>query len=97
MVVGDRSAVSYTSGTIGSWPGGSGSGSALSQLGLLGPDFEAPVSNRSFVSISRNLGGLMFEISGVYRHTDFLPRRHNLIVRGHPRRQINMAVRCMQT
>jgi carboxypeptidase family protein len=48
-------------------------------LTLLGPDFEPPRSRRFGLGISGALGrGLVLRLSGAYRHTDFLPRRHDL-------------------
>ncbi len=49
------------------------------QVTLLGPDFQAPRSVRGSFGISKALGrATALHLSGVYRHTDYLPRRHDL-------------------
>jgi hypothetical protein len=48
-------------------------------LTLLGPDFQPPRTARTSVTFTADLGGgVRFDLSGAYRHTDFLPRRHDL-------------------
>lgn len=69
-------------GDLGQWPMVPDSAHAPVQgpnLTLLGPDFQPPRSSRLTVGLSQALGrGAGLHISGSYRHTDFLPRRHDL-------------------
>ena len=69
-------------GNLGSWPGPPSTAAAPSagrSLTLLGPDYDPPATTRATVGISRSLGrGASLSVSGTYRHTDFLPRRHDL-------------------
>ena len=69
-------------GVMSSWPTAPDSTSAPvvgPTLTLLGPDFVPPRSTRATFSISTMLGELgTFHISTAYRHTDFLPRRHDI-------------------
>lgn len=69
-------------GVLGAWPGTPDSTAAPvvgPRLTLFGPQFEAPRSSRVSVGISRSMGPeAAVHLSGVYRHTDFLPRRRNL-------------------
>jgi hypothetical protein len=69
-------------GPLGSWPNSPSSAVAPGlgpTLTLLGPDFQPPRSARASADFTADLGGgVRFDLSGVYRHTDFLPRRHDL-------------------
>ena len=69
-------------GILGRWPDTPDSVSAPplgSSLALLGPDFRAPRTFRSSVGVAVALNATTrFELSGAYRHTDFLPRRSDL-------------------
>ncbi len=48
-------------------------------LTLVGPEFQPPRTARTSVTFTAALGGgVRFDLSGAYRHTDFLPRRHDL-------------------
>jgi hypothetical protein len=75
-----RTEVSRGIGAVG-WP--AGDGSAVAPVGMrltvLGPEFQDPRSTRLSFGIGRRLGraGLL-EVSTHYRHTDFLPRRHDV-------------------
>lgn len=69
-------------GTLSAWPGVPDAASAPAvgpRLTLLGPDFRAPRSARFSLGISRALGrAAVLRLAGIYRHTDFLPRRHDI-------------------
>ncbi len=67
---------------LSSWPNSPDSTSAPvlgSTLTLLGPDYKPPRTIRTSLGFATDLGrSTTFDISGAYRHTDYLPRRHNL-------------------
>ena len=69
-------------GTLSSWPAAPDSVSAPVQgptITLLGPRFAPPRSGRAALGISRAIrGGGALHLAGVYRHTDYLPRRHDV-------------------
>lgn len=69
-------------GALGTWPTPPDPTAAPVRgavLALLGPKFEAPRTSRVSFGVSRALGPAMgLHVSGTYRHTDFLPRRHDL-------------------
>ena len=69
-------------GTFGDWPDAPDSTDAPvigPALALLGPDFEGPRTMRTSFGITRALGSrAALHLSMNYRHTDFLPRRHDL-------------------
>jgi hypothetical protein len=69
-------------GVLSSWPAPPASDVAPirgPRLTLPGPDFQAPRTGRVTLAITRALEpGTTVQVSGVYRHTDFLPRRHDL-------------------
>jgi hypothetical protein len=68
--------------TFGDWPdipNGTLAPAVGEHVTLLGPDFQAPRSLRASFGVATALGrATAFHLSGVYRHTDFLPRRHDL-------------------
>jgi hypothetical protein len=72
-------------GSLGSWPAAPDStiapvtGQALT---LLSPSFTPPRTARVVLDISHGLtDNTSFEVTGTYRHTDFLPRRTDLNLR----------------
>ena len=69
-------------GTLGSWPILPSLADAPLQgprLTLLGPDFQPPRTSRLSLGVSNILAeGSALHISGSYRYTDQLPRRHDL-------------------
>jgi len=69
-------------GALGAWPGVPDSAAAPvtgPALALLQSKFEAPRTNRLGLSLARNLGGgASLQLAGLYRHTEFLPRRSDL-------------------
>ncbi len=69
-------------GSLAAWPTPPDSARAPSAgvaLTLLAPKIQAPRSGRASLGVWRTLGnGLVAELSGTYRHTDYLPRRHDL-------------------
>ncbi len=69
-------------GALGSWPVVPDSTVAAitgTTLTLLSPTFEPPRTGRVTLGIDRALGaGTSLDVSGTYRHTDFLPRRADL-------------------
>jgi hypothetical protein len=69
-------------GVLSAWPGTPDSASApvrSPDLALLGPDFQAPRSKRVVLTVTGGLSpGTVLRLSAAYRHTDFLPRRHDL-------------------
>jgi hypothetical protein len=69
-------------GTLGAWPGVPDSTVARITgpvLTLLNQGFQAPRTDRAGLSLAREIDrGTSFEIGGVYRHTDFIPRRSDL-------------------
>ena len=69
-------------GALGAWPNvpdysvAPVTGPALT---LLNSGFEAPRTSRVELSVARDLGaGATVQVAGLYRHTDFLPRRTDL-------------------
>ncbi len=69
-------------GSLGAWPTAPDStvapvtGAALT---LLGPQFVPPRTGRATLGVNRSLSAsTTLDISGTYRHTDFLPRRADL-------------------
>ena len=49
------------------------------RLTMLGPDYQSPRSSRFRFGIARRLGRSgALELAASYRHTDFLPRRHDI-------------------
>ena len=61
-----------------SWPSAGVNASAQS-LSLVAPAFQGPRSTRAALQLSRVLGaGVEFDLSGVYRRTELLPRRADL-------------------
>jgi len=75
-------------GNLGSWPGVPDSIIAPvtgQSLTLLTPDFAAPRTGRVTLGVSRSLAAdLSVDVSGTFRHTDFLPRRADLNLRVAP-------------
>ncbi len=75
-------------GDLGGWPAAPDSAAAPvvgSALTLLGPEFRAPRSRRASFGISASLGkATTGHLAAVYRHTDFLPRRHDLNLNAAP-------------
>jgi hypothetical protein len=69
-------------GILGSWPAVPDSTAAPVMgpaLTLLARDFAPPRTGRVTVGFNRSLtGGISVDVSGTYRHTDFLPRRADL-------------------
>jgi len=69
-------------GDVGPWPATPDSTDAPPlgpDLTILTSDYRPPSSVRSAVGVTGLLGGgTVFHLSGVYRHTDYLPRRHDL-------------------
>ncbi len=69
-------------GTLSSWPNPPDSAVAAVQgpnLALLGPDFEPPRSTRISGGVTIPIDvATTLDVSGAYRHTDFLARRHDL-------------------
>jgi Carboxypeptidase regulatory-like domain/TonB dependent receptor len=66
-------------GTLGSWPSAPGATASLGQtLTLVGPEFEAPKTQRISLALQRTVGEWTSYLSAVYRHTDFLSRRNDL-------------------
>ncbi len=69
-------------GLLGAWPQAPDSTAAPivgPRLTLLGPDFVPPKTTRASFGISAAMGSAaMLHLSAVYRHTEFLPRRHDL-------------------
>jgi len=69
-------------GALGAWPGAPDSTAAPITgpvLTVLNPGFEPPQTGRTSLSIARELGsGASLQLSGQYRHTQFLPRRSDL-------------------
>ncbi len=69
-------------GDLGSWPGTPDSTAAPPlgpDLTILGPDYRAPSSVRTSAGVTGLLGGgTVFHLSGVYRRTKYLPRRHDV-------------------
>lgn len=69
-------------GSLLSWPMAPDSSAAPvvgPRLTLLGPDFEAPRTARTAFTLSSFHGrATAVHLSAAYRHTDFLPRRHDL-------------------
>lgn len=72
-------------GVLSAWPGLPDTATARVMgpvLTFLHPAFEAPVTNRGGLSLSRATGTWSsVQIGGEYRHTDFLARRRDLNVR----------------
>ncbi|MDH3458170.1 MAG: TonB-dependent receptor [Gemmatimonadota bacterium] len=69
-------------GPLGGWPNAPDP-SVAPQVGrrltILGSDLDAPRSSKLSFGLSRRIGRSgMLEVSGHYRHTDFLTRRHDL-------------------
>ncbi len=69
-------------GTLGAWPGVPDSTAAPVTgpvLSLLNQGFQSPRTGRASFSLARQLGsGVSLQVSGQYRHTEFLPRRSDL-------------------
>ena len=69
-------------GALGSWPGAPDATVAPvlgPRLSILGTTFKAPRTARSSLGFVRLFGGgASLMISGTYRHTDYLSRRHDL-------------------
>jgi hypothetical protein len=69
-------------GALGSWPGvpdSTGAPVTGPALTFLNSGFEPPRTGRASLSIARALGsGASLQLAGLYRHTDFLPRRSDL-------------------
>ncbi len=69
-------------GTVGGWPGTPDSTAAPvtgAALTLLNPGFEAPRTGRASLGVARELAtGVSLQVTGQYRHTDFLARRSDL-------------------
>jgi len=69
-------------GSLGAWPTAPDAAAAPSvgaRLTLLGPRFQPPRSAKASFGIGRRLGRSgTVELAVNYRHTDFLPRRHDL-------------------
>jgi hypothetical protein len=69
-------------GALGAWPAAPDAAAAPevgARLTLLGPDFQPARSVKSSLGLARRLGRSgMLELSLNVRHTDFLPRRHDL-------------------
>lgn len=69
-------------GVLSQWPGLPDEASAPTlgpRLTLLSPKFMPPRSARASIGVTRSFGpGTAFHLSGTYRRTDFLPRRHDL-------------------
>jgi len=74
--------VSRMFGALDTWPDmpSSATSSALTpSLAMLGPDYRPPRSSRASLGFSVSLGSFaLLDLSGVYRHTDFLARRHDM-------------------
>lgn len=69
-------------GSLGRWPAAPDSVAAPIQgpaITLLGPRFAAPRTGRVSLGVTRAVrDGVALHVAGAYRHTDFLPRRHDL-------------------
>ena len=69
-------------GALGAWPAvpdPANAPEAGALLTLLGPQFQPPRSSKASLGIGRRLGRYgVFEVALDLRHTDFLPRRHDL-------------------
>jgi hypothetical protein len=69
-------------GALGAWPTAPEVAAAPdvgARLTLLGPDFQPPRSGKASLGIGRRLGRSgIIELALDVRHTDFLPRRHDL-------------------
>lgn len=79
LSLGQGAAVRTIVGALGDWPNVSAATTDLGQtLSLLGPQFEAPRTQRLALAVQRTVGGWTSYVSGVYRHTDFLARRTDL-------------------
>ena len=69
-------------GLLGAWPAAPSYSAAPVTgpvLALLNARFQAPRTARTGMSLARAFGpGLSIQLSGQYRHTDFLPRRSDL-------------------
>ncbi|MGH7674384.1 MAG: hypothetical protein ACREMV_03850, partial [Gemmatimonadales bacterium] len=67
---------------LDAWPGAPDSVAAPVQgpwLTLLEPEFQGPVTTRFHLGVGHPLGtGAVVHVAGVYRHTDYLPRRSDL-------------------
>ena len=75
-------------GALGKWPAAPDLTAAPVTgpvLTILNPGFQAPRSGRAELGIARELRrGVSLEVSGQYRHTDFLPRRSDLNLAASP-------------
>jgi hypothetical protein len=71
-------------GGLAAWPAlpDTATRNAGAALMLLNPQFEAPRSRRSGLAIIRAMGATLLRLGAEYRHTDFLPRYHDLNLRG---------------
>ena len=79
LSLGRGAAVRGATGGLGSWPTAPSITTDLGQtVSLLGPQFEAPRTQRLALSLQRGIGGWTAYMSGVYRHTDFMTRRVDL-------------------
>lgn len=79
LALGRGAAVRGATGSLGSWPTPPSITTDLGQtVSLLGPQFEAPRTQRLALSLQRGIGGWTAYVSGVYRHTDFMTRRVDL-------------------
>jgi hypothetical protein len=69
-------------GALGTWPGAPDSIAAPVTgpvLTLVNPAFQSPRTSRVSLSMARAIGtGLSVQVTGQYRHTEFLPRRSDL-------------------
>ncbi len=68
-------------GTLAAWPNVPAAAQAPNvgaALTMLAPGFRAPRTVRVVGGVSRRLGSATLDVSGTYRHTDFLPTRTDL-------------------
>ncbi len=77
-----QAALRHELGTLGGWPDPSSPTSStvtLSSLTLPGPEFAPPRTQRASAGISGAIArATTLHLSATVRHTDFLPRRHDL-------------------